>query len=68
MIKKTNTRVQLTISKKILAEIDNMADEMGVGRCDLMRMAIKFYIDYQEALKSSAKISEVIEKLKSNKV
>ena len=67
MIKDTNTRMQLTISKKILAEIERMADEMGIGRCDLIRVAVKFYIDYQEALKSSAKISEVIEKLKYNK-
>ena len=67
MIKDTNTRVQLTISKKILAEVERMADEMGVGRCDLIRVAIKFYIDYQEALKSSARISEIVEKLKNNK-
>ncbi len=67
MIKDTNTRVNLTISKKILKEIDVMADEMGISRGDLIRVAIKFYIDYQEALKSSAKISEVIEKLRHNK-
>jgi len=63
MIKDTNTRVNLTISKKILNEIDVMADEMGISRGDLIRVAIKFYIDYQEALKSSAKISEIVEKL-----
>ena len=63
MIKDTNTRVQLTISKKILAEIEFMADEMGISRGDLMRVALKFYLDYHEALKSSAKISEVLDKL-----
>lgn len=64
MIKDTNTRFMLTISKKILAEVENMADEMGIGRCDLIRVAVKFYLDYQQALKSSAKISSIIENLK----
>lgn len=67
MVKDTNTRFMLTISKKILAEVERMADEMGIGRCDLIRIAVKFYIDYQEALKSSAKIADIIENLKYNK-
>ncbi len=61
MIKDTNTRVQLTVSKKILADYEVMAQEMGIGRGDLMRFALHFYLDYREGLRSAAKLSYVLE-------
>lgn len=61
MIKDTNTRVQLTVSKKILADYETMANEMGVGRGDLMRFALNFYLDYREGLRNAAKLSYMLE-------
>lgn len=61
MIKDTNTRIQLTVSKKILSEFELLASEIGIGRGDLMRVALSFYLDYQEGLRTSAKLSEMLD-------
>lgn len=62
MIKDTNTRIQLTVSKKILSEFELLASEMGIGRGDLMRVALNFYLDYQEGLKNSSRLFEMLDK------
>lgn len=56
MIKDTNTRIQLTISKKILSEYEFLSDEMGIGRGDLMRFALSFYLDYKEGLRNASRL------------
>jgi len=44
MIKNTNTRIQLTISKGILSEYELLSNQMGIGRGDLMRFALNILI------------------------
>ena len=64
MIKDTNTRIQLTVSKKILSEFELLASEIGIGRGDLMRVALSFYLDYQEGLRNSAKLFEILDDIR----
>ena len=64
MIKDTNTRIQLTVSKKILSEFELLASEMGVGRGELMRFALNFYLDYREGLRNASKLSEMIDSIR----
>lgn len=61
MIKDTNTRIQLTVSKKILSEFELLASEMGVGRGELMRFALNFYLDYREGLRNASRLSEFLD-------
>lgn len=63
MIKDTNTRIQLTVSKKILSEFELLASEMGVGRGELMRFALNFYLDYREGLRNASRMSEMIDNI-----
>lgn len=64
MIKDTNTRIQLTVSKKILSEFELLASEIGIGRGDLMRVAFSFYLDYQEGLRNASKLSEMLDNIR----
>ena len=63
MIKDSNTRIQLTVSKKILSEFELLASEIGIGRGDLMRVALSFYLDYQEGVRNASRLSERIESI-----
>ena len=56
MIKDSNTRIQLTVSKKILSEFELLASEIGIGRGGLMRVALSFYLDYQEGIRNGSKL------------
>ena len=64
MIKDTNTRIQLTVSKKILSEFELLAGEIGIGRGDLMRVALSFYLDYQEGIRNASKLSEMLDNIR----
>jgi metal-responsive CopG/Arc/MetJ family transcriptional regulator len=64
MIKDTNTRIQLTVSKKILSEFELLADEIGIGRGDLMRVALSFYLDYQEGIRNASRLSEMLDNIR----
>ena len=64
MIKDTNTRIQLTVSKKILSEFELLASEIGIGRGDLMRVALSFYLDYQEGIRNASKLSEMLDNIR----
>lgn len=64
MIKDTNIRIQLTVSKKILSEFELLSSEMGIGRGDLMRVALNFYLDYQEGLKNSSRLFEMLDNIR----
>jgi len=67
MIKDTNTRIQLTISKKILSEYELLSSEMGVGRGDLMRFALNFYLDYKEGLRNASRLLDNISFISKNR-
>ncbi len=67
MIKDTNTRIQLTISKKILSEYEFLSDEMGIGRGDLMRFALSFYLDYKEGLRNASRLLDNVRFISENK-
>ena len=67
MIKDTNTRIQLTISKKILSEYELLSGEMGVGRGDLMRFALSFYLDYKEGLRNASRLLDNISFISKNR-
>ena len=67
MIKDTNTRIQLTISKKILSEYELLSSEMGVGRGDLMRFALSFYLDYKEGLRNASRLLDNISFISKNR-
>jgi metal-responsive CopG/Arc/MetJ family transcriptional regulator len=56
VIKDTNTRIMLTVSKKILSEFELLASEIGIGRGDLMRVALSFYLDYQEGIRNASRL------------
>ena len=45
MVKETNTKVQLTIPKKVDARLKEIGYEMGVGRCGVIRIAIRFLLE-----------------------
>ncbi len=45
MIKETNTRVQLTLPKEWDLQLRELGDEMGIGRCGVIRFAIKLYLE-----------------------
>ena len=64
MIKDTNTRIQLTVSKKILSEFELLASEIGIGRGGLMRVALSFYLDYQEGIRNASKLSEMLDNIR----
>jgi len=67
VIKDTNTRIQLTISKKILSEYELLSGEMGVGRGDLMRFALSFYLDYKEGLRNASRLLDNISFISKNR-
>ena len=64
MIKNTNTRIQLTISKGILSEYELLSNQMGIGRGDLMRFALNFYLDYQEGLRNASRLAEMLDNIR----
>ena len=64
MIKNTNTRIQLTISKGILSEYEILSNQMGIGRGDLMRFALNFYLDYQEGLRNASRLAEMLDNIR----
>ena len=64
MIKNTNTRIQLTISKGILSEYELLSNQMGIGRGDLMRFALNFYLDYQEGLRNASWLAEMLDNIR----
>jgi len=64
MIKNTNTRIQLTISKGILSEYEILSNRMGIGRGDLMRFALNFYLDYQEGLRNASRLAEMLDNIR----
>ena len=45
MIKETNTRVQLTLPKEWDLQLREIGNEMGIGRCGVIRLAIKLYLE-----------------------
>ena len=59
-----NKRVQLTLSQEMDSYLQKMGDEMGIGKCGLIRVAIKFYLDYHEGLKNASKLPEMLKVLK----
>lgn len=63
-VKTTSKRVQLTLSEELDSQLKEMGDEMGVGKCGLIRVAIKFYLDYHEGLKNASKLPEMLKVLK----
>ena len=64
MIKDSNTRIQLTVSKKKLSEFELLASEIGIGRGDLMRVALSFYLDYQEGIRNASKLSGMLDSIR----
>ena len=63
-VKATNKRVQLTLSQEMDSQLKEKGDEMGIGKCGLIRVAIKFYLDYHEGLKNASKLPEMLKVLK----
>ena len=59
-----NKRVQLTLSKEMDSQLKEMGEQMGIGKCGLIRVAIKFYLDYHEGLKNASKLPEMLKVLK----
>lgn len=59
MTKKMTERLHLTLPKKLDEKLKKLGDEMGIGKCGLIRVAIKFYFDYREGFKNASKLPEI---------
>lgn len=48
MTEKTSIRLHVTLSNEMDSQLREIGEQMGLGRCSLIRIAIKFYLDYHE--------------------
>lgn len=59
MTKKMTERLHLTLPRELDEKLKRLGDEMGIGRCGLIRVAIKHYLDYREGFKNASRLPEI---------
>ena len=57
--------IQLNLPKKIFSKLEFLANEKGIGTGDIMCIAFTNFLDYQEGLRSSKRLTELLDSIKA---